>query len=306
MIQKIAPLLVALCGILRSTDLYFRNPVVKSFSVITIITWENLINLVIVLPVIVRNYRQYLQMTFRDFVLFLLIGCGASALGILCFTEAFLFINPALAVLLQKLQPLMTIVLGAVFLKEKIGRHFFVWALVAIIASYFVSFGFTSPFAGEWQKIATGSGFAVLAAFFWGGGTIWGKLLLSKYTQLFVMGNRFLFGAIFTLNIAHIWGNGLEMDKIFAGAEPAFNSILYMALISGFVATTFFYTGLKWVKASVASILELFFPISSVVIMWISFNRPLAVEQLLAAMLMFYAIYKINSIERLNVTVEKA
>jgi drug/metabolite transporter (DMT)-like permease len=267
---------------------------VKGLAVITLITWEHIINLVVVFPILLRNTKIYKSFNLKDFFLFVMVGCGASALGILCFTRAFLFINPALAVLLQKLQPIMTILLGSLILKESVCRRFFFWALIAIVSSYFVSFGFTYPFQGEWKKIATGAGYALLAAFFWGSGTIWGKMLLNKYDQLFVMANRFLFGAVFTITLALSIGNGLETELIFAGPKPAFFNIVYMALVSGFLATSFFYTGLKWVKASLASILELLFPVSSVLIMWLSFNKPINSIQILSAAIMFLAVYRIN------------
>ncbi|MEW6712141.1 MAG: DMT family transporter [Candidatus Riflebacteria bacterium] len=292
MLIKFAPFFVALCGILRSTDLYFRTPMVSSLAVLTLITWEHLINLAAVSPIILRNVRQYRQLSHKDLVLFCLIGCGASALGILCFTRAFLYMNPALAVLLQKLQPLITISLGALVLKESVSRKFLFWALIAILASYFVSFGLSSPFTGDWEKIATGAGFAVLAAFFWGSGTIWGKILLGKYDQMFVTANRFLFGAVFTLVLTFTLGNGLESEKILG--QSLIYSIVYMAIISGFIATTFFYTGLKWVNATLVSILELFFPVSSVVIMWLSFNRPLSAVQIIAGLILFFAVFQVN------------
>ncbi len=294
MIVKLAPLFVALCGIIRSTDLFFRTPAVKEIAVLTLITWEHLINLAVVLPILINNFRQYKVFDRKDFLLFILVGCGASALGILCFTEAFLYMNPALAVLMQKLQPIITISLGAILLREKISHSLVAWSLLAIVSSYFVSFGLTDPFSGEWQKIAIGSIFAILAAFFWGSGTIWGKMLLQKYSQLFVMANRFFFGAIFTLIISHLFGNGLQIESVFSETKPVFGGIVYMALISGFVATTFFYVGLKWVNATLASILELFFPVSSVLIMWLGFNRPLSGVQIAAGLVMFFAVYRVN------------
>jgi len=143
---RLAALLVALCGILRSTDLYFRNPVIKTLPVVILIAWEHLINAGITLPVLLLKRRYFAKISLRDLILFLGVGVGASAGGVLCFTQAFHYINPALAVLLQKLQPVMTITLGALLLREKISRHFVGWALVAIISSYFVSFGLTNPF----------------------------------------------------------------------------------------------------------------------------------------------------------------
>ncbi|MDD3147400.1 MAG: DMT family transporter [Candidatus Riflebacteria bacterium] len=293
---RIAGLLVAICGILRSTDLYFRNPIIKSLPVVVLIAWEHLINLVLILPVLFVKRREFLRLTRRDLALLLGVGVGASALGVLCFTQAFHYINPALAVLLQKLQPVMTILLGMLVLRERVSRPFLGWALLAIICSYFVSFGLTNPFTGEGLALAKGAFFAVGAAFFWGSGTIWGKMLLGKYDQHFVLGCRFLVGGIFTVLLAFSVNGGLEFERVCLGETPLLGSIVYMAVISGILATSFFYAGLRWVKASLASILELFFPVSSVVIMWLSFNRPITSVQLIAGLIMFFAVYKINQL----------
>ncbi len=293
---RFAALLVALCGILRSTDLYFRNPVIKTLPVVILIAWEHLINAGITLPVLLLKRRYFSKISLRDLLLFLGVGIGASAGGVLCFTQAFHYINPALAVLLQKLQPVMTIMLGALLLREKISRHFVGWALVAIISSYFVSFGLTNPFSGEGKELARGAAFAAAAAFFWGSGTIWGKMLLQRYDQSFVLAGRFFIGAVFTVGLALFSHKSLLVDSVVSGERPLIGSIAYMAVISGVLATSFFYAGLKWVKASLASILELFFPVSSVIIMWLSFNRPVSGIQITAGLIMFAAVYKINQL----------
>lgn len=289
---NLACVLVAMCGILRSTDLYFRNPVIATLPVVVLISWEHLINLALISPVFWIKRAQFRLIALRDLFYFVMVGCGASAMGVLCFTEAFHYINPALAVLMQKLQPVMTITLGVILLRERVSRSFFGWAALAIICSYFVSFGLTDPFTGEWKKIATGAGLAAAAAFFWGSGTIWGKLLLNKYDQSFVLASRFLLGSLFSVSLALILHGGLKSEQILS--EGLFKSIFYMAAISGILATSFFYAGLKWVKASLASILELFFPVSSVLIMWLSFNRPITAVQIAAALLMFFAVYRVN------------
>lgn len=292
---RLACLLVALCGILRSTDLYFRNPMVLTLPVIVLISWEHLVNLTLVLPVLFIKRQNFFRIDKRDFLLMIMVGCGASALGILCFSEAFHYINPALAVMLQKLQPVITILAGSLLLGEKLTKTFLKWSALAIACSYFVSFGLTNPFTGEGSKMAIGAVFAVGAAFFWGTGTIWGKMLLQKYDQGFVLACRFLFGAVFTVTSALIFKGSLMADTVFSAENPLYMNIFYMAVIAGIIATSFFYAGLKWVEASMASILELFFPVSSVIIMWFSFNRPITLVQAAAGMLLFYAVYKINT-----------
>lgn len=292
--NNLACLLVALCGILRSTDLYFRNPIIASIPVIVLISWEHLINLAITSPILFIKRHEFRRIEKKDFLLLLMVGFGASAMGILCFSEAFHHINPALAVLLQKLQPIITILLGTLILRERISRQFVLWAILAIVCSYFVSFGLVNPLTGEGKQMATGAIYAVLAAFFWGSGTVWGKILLEKFDQSFVLACRFLFGAVFTTTLAFALKGGLMPEVIFSPEKPLYPSLLYMAIVAGVLATSLFYAGLRWVKASLASIMELFFPVSSVVIMWLSFNRPISVVQIIAALIMFYAVYQIN------------
>lgn len=215
-------------------------------------------------------------------------------MGVLCFTQAFHYMNPALAILLQKLQPLITISLSVVFLRERLFPGFFRWALPAIAASYFVSFSTTNPFSGSWEKTLYGTFYAVMAAFFWGSGTIWGKLLLRKFHRNFLLGGRFLVGAVF-LGALLLW---FEIDPTNAGTlwrdYPLLGRMMYMALVSGLVATSLFYLGLQWVDAALTSILELIFPISSVFIMWFFFSQPLDWVQLTAGAALIVSILRIT------------
>ncbi|HNV71270.1 MAG TPA: DMT family transporter [Candidatus Ozemobacteraceae bacterium] len=285
---------VALCGMLRSTDLFFRIGALKALSTLTLIAWEHLVNAVLVLPLAWRNRRYYRQVTRTEMLLFLLIGVGASACGILFFTAAFRRLNPALVILLQKLQPLITIGLGIAVLKEQPRRHFWLFAGLAIASSYFVTFSLSNPFQVEWWQLASGAGYAVAAAFFWGGGTAWGKLLLGKYPQSFLLANRFLLGAVFTVMLAMLTGRGLRYDLVVTGTEPLLDDIAYMALIPGLLATAAFYHGLNRLPAAITSILELIFPLSSVIIMWVWFDRPIDGVQIAAAMILFWSMYMVS------------
>ena len=116
-----------MCGILRSTDLFFRIPVVEALPVIVIITWEHMISSAILLPSAYRYRNQYRIINRIDILLFMMVGFGASALGIFFFTKAFMYMNPALVILLQKLQPVITILLGVFILKESLSWKFFIW-----------------------------------------------------------------------------------------------------------------------------------------------------------------------------------
>ncbi|MBF0406184.1 MAG: EamA family transporter [Candidatus Riflebacteria bacterium] len=288
-------LLLVICGMVRSTDLFFRISVMKEVPVLAIITWEHFINAMIVIPIIFKHRKDYAKMTLRDVFLMLLIGCGSSVCGLLFFSKAYSYMNPALVILLQKLQPIITITFGILLLGEKPGKGFYFWALTAIIASYFVSFSMANPFSGEWYKSAAGVFFAVLAAFFWGGGTAWGKLLLNKYDPLFVFGNRLFIGAIFAGALSSLFGSGMHVEKVFASSNPLIFKFLYMALVPGFLATFLFYKGLNQIRASVSAVLELVFPLSSILIMWFFFNKPLDNVQIAAGAILCTSIIIITT-----------
>lgn len=291
MIQSHAAVLVALCGIIRGTDVIFRNDLIAKIPVIVLNAWEHIINLIVVVPLLYLNRHSFKKLTLKDVFCLLMIGVGTSALGLICFSQTFKYINPALAVLLQKLQPIITIGLSIVILKERVNKQFFGWAAVAVIFSYFVMFGFMSPFEQGWVSIAKGAAFALGAVFFWGSGTVWGKIVLKKHNQSFVVACRFLIGACFTVTAALICHGNLEYD--FIADNKLFINIAYIAIAAGAVATTFFYSGLKWVNASLASILELSFPVSTVIITWLYLHKPISAVQIFAALIVFYAGYKL-------------
>lgn len=285
-------LLLVFCGIARSTDLFFRIDSLNILKPANIIFWEHFITSILLIPLAIKFRNNFLKIPIRDFGLFIMIGVGASALGILFFTKAFEFMNPALVILLQKLQPMVTILLGYFILKEKIDKSFIYWAIVAVVASYFVSFSNTNPFSGHWNKLGIGVIYTLLAVFFWGSGTVWGKMLLNQYDKNFVLLTRFYIGTIFSffLSIA-LYGNvgfHLITNKIFL-------NLTYMAIVPGLLATGFFYYGLKHVKTSYASMLELVFPLSSVIIMWKFFNQPLDRVQIIASVILIVSIMKITS-----------
>jgi drug/metabolite transporter (DMT)-like permease len=284
-------LMLILCGIARSTDLFFRIPTIEKLPVPVIIFWEHFITSIFLLPLVFKYKGQFIKVPIRDWILFFMIGAGASALGILFFTKAFGYLNPALVILLQKLQPVVTVVLGFVFLKEKVSKGFVKWAVLAIISSYFVSFSLTNPFTGQWKQLGIGVVYTLLAVFFWGSGTVWGKMLLNNYENNFVLLNRFLIGTAFSFFLSLYFYNNMGIN-IF-DRQLALN-LAYMAIIPGLIATGFFYHGLNRVKASIASMLELVFPLSSVLIMWFFFNRPLDNVQLFASLILIFSITKIT------------
>lgn len=110
-----------------------------------------------------------------------------------------------------------------------------------------ISLDLSAPLSIEGLKFAKGATLALLAAFFWGGGTVWGKILLGKFSQTLVIFVRFFLGTIFALSLALIFHKTLSLEILF-GEKMLIGSVVYMALISGTIAVSFFYAGLKKFK----------------------------------------------------------
>ncbi len=80
--------------------------------------------------------------------------------------------------------------------------------------------------------------------------------------------------------------------------------IIIIALTTGSGAILLYYNGLKHVKASVSTILELFFPISAILFDYFINNNILSPIQWLSAGIMIFAIIKANKTNKTNLKLE--
>lgn len=291
--RNLGPLFIAICMIFRATDVFFRKSVVDIMSPLELITIEHLIA-TIVLMLFTPKIDFLKTLSKREWISLLFISCGASVGGILSFTTAFQYMNPAVVILLQKLQPVITIFLSVIILNEKIDRKFILWSIIAVIAGYILSFGAVNPSEIFSSKKGLGVLYSLLAVLFWGGGAVFGKHLLSRLDSKGVTKVRYLFGSAFSLIILLFVGDvGHTVSQISVNPKSLLY-ILYMALIPGLLALTFYYKGLKTTKASTSSILELIFPLVSVVIVWFFIGRPLSMTQVISGGVLLLSIVAIS------------
>ena len=158
----IAALLWAFDGLIRQ-HLYSLPP-------ITIIFFEHIIGLIILSPFVFKYVRE-VKPSKREWWLIILISVLSGLFGTLWFTTALgkvHFISISVVFLLQKLQPIFAITTASIFLKEKFERGYIPWALLALVAAYFVTFknGVVNLETGEGTIVA--AMYALGAAFAWG------------------------------------------------------------------------------------------------------------------------------------------
>ncbi len=247
-----------------------------------------------------REYRYLKQFSRQDFLVILMIALFGGAIGTLSIVKALFLINfkeLSVVVLLQKLQPVFAIILAAVILKERINKYFILWASVALIGGYFLTFGFSPPDLHTGSKTALSAMYALLAALSFGSSTVFSKMILQKYSFKTATFYRYGFTALIMLIFLFLSGKSLDFSQV-----NRINWLIFfiIAITTGSGAIFLYYFGLNHVKASVAVMCELFFPISTIIFDYIFNGSRLSAVQWVSAALMIYAIVNLNRTQQME------
>jgi drug/metabolite transporter (DMT)-like permease len=284
----IAAVLWALDGVIRR-NLYSLPP-------ITIIFFEHLVGLIILLPFVWKDLFLE-KITRKDFSLILFISILSGLLGTLWFTTALLkvhFISFSVVFLLQKLQPIFAISTASIFLKEKLDKRYIKWAILALISAYFVTFpdGKVNLQTGEGTVIA--ALYALGAAFAWGSSTTFSKIILNKITFKVSTFYRFLFTAVSALIVILVMNYS---QSLFAPTINQFGLFALIAISTGMVALLIYYRGLSKTPVHISTILELTFPFIAIFIDMTLYHTTLSFSQWIAVFVLVFSIYKIASLQ---------
>jgi drug/metabolite transporter (DMT)-like permease len=297
-LQKWGPWLVFIAAMLWATDAPFRVHLTKELSSSFIVLAEHFIDVLFILPVLWWKRREIKTLGGKERLAVLLIAVGSSALASVAFTKAFSYVNPSVAIVLQKLQPLLAIGLAASLLKEELRARFWLWAGVAIAGAYVVSFPNLSPklFEGEtFNPNFMGVALALTAAALWGAGTVLGKYVLSSASFQTMTALRFLLAFVFLLGM-----------NTYQKSFPAFGAVsaktwLYIVIIavtSGVVSLFIYYKGLTHTKASIATLAELGFPLAAVLVNYFALRIELQPSQMFGMTLLLFAIFNLTKVNR--------
>ncbi len=287
----LGPILIIVAALLWAFDGVIRRNL-YSLPPITIIFFEHLLGLIILSPFLFK-YIFKVRFTKKEWILLLVISVLSGLLGTLWFTTALLkvhFISFSVVFLLQKLQPIFAISSASIFLKEKLDKRYIIWAVLALVSAYFVTFknGIVNLETGEGTAIA--AIYALGAAFAWGTSTTFSKMLLGTVRAEVSTFFRFLFTTLLALPLIFIFKLG---SSITAPAIPQFGLFALIAVSTGMVALLIYYKGLSKTSVHVATILELTFPFIAIFIDRILYKTILSPSQWIAAFLLVFAIYKI-------------
>ncbi|MDC5696565.1 DMT family transporter [Intrasporangium calvum] len=262
--------LVALAASLWGLSAIWRDPLAKQYPSVAIVFWEHLVLVLLVSPWLVDAVRAVARASRRTQVSVLVIGAGSSALATTLFTSAFRLGDPITPQVLQKLQPLIALLLAAAILGERLRASFAWFAVPAIAGAWLLSF--KDPFAVSVSSLYA-AGLALGAAALWAAGTVLGRAASAELTFRQLTTLRFGVGLVALAVISLVTGTSLRVEAASAG------NIVVLALVPGLLALLLYYRGLRNTPASRATLAELAFPITAAVVGVTVLGRTLAPSQ---------------------------
>lgn len=249
--------LVALAASLWGISSLWRGPLAREYPSLTIVFWEHLVLTLLTLWWLVPALRRLAASSVRTQASVLVIGAGSSALATVMFTAAFRLGDPITPQVLQKLQPLIAIALAAALLGERLRRSYLWFALPALVGAWLLAFA--DPLSVSVSS-AQAALLALGAAALWAAGTVLGRAASAELRFSDLTSLRFAVGFV-TLSVTAM----VTSTPLAIGGDAALN-ILLLALFPGLIALALYYRALGRTPASRATLAELAFPLSAVVV----------------------------------------
>lgn len=262
---------MAAAAALWGTDALFRRGLALELPAVTVVFWEHVILVLLVLPVLIKI--PWRRLDARTIGAIVAIGAGSSALATVLFTAAFRAGDPNTPLLLQKLQPFVALLLARALLKERVRPMFGLYAVAAIAAAWLITF--PDPLAIERPQAIAGA-LAAGAAALWGLGTVLGRYVTSSLTPIQLTAARFGAGLPATFLLVLSVGGVAAVPVGTSDIAP----LLLLSLIPGLMSLLLYYRGLQRSSASAATIAELAFPVSALTVNYLAFGASVTGTQL--------------------------
>jgi DME family drug/metabolite transporter len=259
-------LLIAAGAALWGTDGLFRTALAFQMPASVLVFWEHLVLVGLTFPFLFRFLRSRPNLDFKDLLALLFVGAGASAVATILFTQAFTYGDPTTVLLLQKVQPVIAVLGAYLLLGERLLPRYGWYFGFAVGGAYLISF--PDPLAVGVSRLAPAL-LAVGAAMLWGLGTVMGRHLTRKIPTNELTALRFAIGLPAALVVLLLRNQAAEALDI---SLSEFGAVLLLSLIPGLAALTIYYKGLSSTPASSATLAELAFPLTAILIGWSVFD----------------------------------
>ncbi len=300
------------------TDFWY-NPASQNLSVALklsslasfVVLVEHIIGALIITPFILfRRGRYHLISVLKQFerkewisIGFISLGSG---LGLYFFLISFGLGNPSVAILIQKTQPLITLFVAMILLKERPTRIYYIAVIFALLGVLLIAV----------EDIANASLFefvaaicSLIAAIFWGSNTVFGRILTDKTDYWDLTAFRYIGGSLVLiifnfLILAYTSENFNALSTVYITFPKLFQipmwgivCLLYAVIFTGgIIPLVLYYYGLRWSKASIGGLAELTFPLLAIFVNYFALGWTLSFTQILGAVILFGVVSTLSYI----------
>jgi len=287
-LKYLGPMAIMCAAVLWSFDGLLRQYLLEVPSLMVVLL-EHFFGALLLTPLLFKGWQEIKTLPNRAWISVLWVSLFGGLLGTFFYTKALSYINYidlSVVVLLQKFQPFFAIGLAAVLLREPLTKNYLICAVAAIAGGYLVTFENGLPVMEMDDKTLIAGLMALCAAFAWGSSTVLGKHALKHLSFFSLTGLRLWITTFITVVVILFMGNSPINVSL---SKTEWLTILTIVLSTGTVALFIYYYGLKHVLATHATIYELFWPLSAMLIDLFIRGRTLMPGQFMGALLLIGA-----------------
>lgn len=274
-----------------SLDGVFIRPKFYVLPAGLVVFLEHTLGFIVLSPFLFTNWYKIKKLSKKSWLAILWVCVFGGLLGTLMITKAFFIAMSgettfSTVIILQKLQPIFALIMARLILKEKLSFRFYVWATIGIGAAYFLAFGQINIFEVDWMHSAVF--FALIAAFSFGSSTVFGKRIVNHLDFKMTTALRFGITAVLSLFLIIFTGSISNLSGV---THIQWFYLLIIVFTSGALSMFIYYYGLKRISASAATVCELFWPFSAVILDYILNKNVLNNVQIFSSVILLIVFY---------------
>lgn len=299
---------IMLAALFWSLDGTFIRPKFYELPAGLVVFLEHFFGFIVLSPFLFLTWQKIKSLSIKSWLAIGWVCLFGGAIGTLMITKAFFAaidgqVTFATVIILQKLQPVFALLLARLILGERLNRKFYFWAILAIVAAYFLAFGKTGLNPTEINLFHSAAFFAFLAAFAFGSSTVFGKRIVNHLDFKSTAALRFGITTLMMLVFVLITGDFFKISQV---NNLQWELLLLIVFTSGALSMFIYYFGLKRISASAATIFELFWPFSAIVLDYFFNKNFLTPVQIIATLILLLCFYKVVSQGRAKELIFKA
>lgn len=242
---------------------------------------------IILIPLLLLRKEWPKNITFKDWLLFGVIGLT----GIFLYNFAFFMASKHAPVIKSSLfiasNPILILVLSGLFLKEVITKYQVVGLISAVFGVFYIIIN------GQFNVLLTLGfepidGILLLAVVSWALYTVVGKVVMQKYSPLVATSFGCAIGSGFLFPFA-LWET--SWNDVTSASGVTWFWITEMAILVTVVSFLMWYNGVRAVGASKAALFINFMPISAVLMASIFLGEKLTMYHFIGAIFIFGGVY---------------